>query len=79
MEAVVINAGLFEELEKDMGSLLSVLHGIAPVVPRHLSGPGAKGVAQGISHAVPIGCSKTKVFSHRLALHELVGVIVLEG
>ena len=62
-----------------MGALDGIFNRVRPVVPRHESGPGTKGVGQGVAHAVPVGCAKTKMIFHFLAFYFLFRVVMLES
>ena len=79
VEAIKVNPHLVEELEEHVGPLGRVLDRVAPVVPRCLGGAHPEGIAQRVAHAVPVGGPEAHVVAHRLALHFLIGVVVLEG
>ena len=48
MEAVEIDARLFQELEKDTDALLGVLDGVRPVIPGIWAVPPPNGSARGL-------------------------------
>ena len=77
--AVVVDAGLIEELEEDIGALEGVVHGIALVIPWHQRSRASEGVGKTVAHHVPVGGGEAGVLLHRLTRDDFVRVVLLEG
>ena len=78
METVEINPHLFHELEKYIHPAQGVIQRITPVVPWHLRRTTSKRVRQLIAHAVPVRRRKPQMLPHRLPLHQLLRIVMLE-
>ena len=78
VEGVERRAELLEELEGDAGALLRVLDRRGAVVPGPEHGAGAERVRARAAEGVPVGHREAQVVAHRLAVDDLIGVVVLE-
>ena len=79
VKAVVVDTDLVHELEEDVDPVDGIFHGVTAIIPGHLCSAGTEGVAKGIAHHMPIGCSETHVFLHGFTANCLVGIVLLEG
>ena len=78
MEAVVVEADFFHEVEEHAGAVLGVSHGIAAVIPRVGGGACAERIGPGAAHRVPIGAAEAEPLGHGLAFDDLGGVVMFE-
>ena len=79
VEAVEIDIDFFEKFEKHAHTLLGVGDGVRAIIPRHESRAATERIGKRVAHDMPVSGRKTQVIAHRLALDELVGVVMFES
>ena len=78
MPAIIRCVEFLDEFERHARALLGVGHGVRAVVPRTLHSACAERIAARATERVPIHHRETHVIAHRLALDDLVRVVMLE-
>ena len=78
VEAVVVDAELFHELECGVCLILCELHGIGCAVGL-VSSAYAEHIRAFCAHGVPVSHTKAEMFAHGLACDHLVGVVKFKG
>ena len=76
--AIVIDAGLIEELEEDVSALEGVGNGVGLVVPRHQSCRATEGIGETVAHHVPVSGGEAAMLLHRFPGDDLIGIVLLE-
>ena len=78
VERVEGSAELLEQLEGDLGSALGVGDRVGAVVPGPQGGADSERVGENVTERMPVDDGEAEVLLHRLAVDDLVGIVMLE-
>jgi len=79
VEAVVVDLAFLKELKEYGNTVEGILKRFRSVVPWHQGCARSKGVAEFVTHDVPVGGAEAKVLAHGFTTNDFIGIVVAEG